>query len=192
MEVFNMNILNNKVFLLGALCLGFVGFIQGNYFGYYDNPRVINFSSGDKKIEVEIHREDYNNGSRYYKVNIFENLKKRTISFVVKNGFEFGSSYTGTDGLWEAIFTKNFLKGFDWNQPYADFMIEGLKAKGIKISEGLSVKVWDILTKKFVAVPMNVLKKGLTSAWNALTSKWVVVPVVEYAAFVVLSQLADC
>ncbi len=186
-----MNILINKAFLLGAFCIGFVGLAQGNYFGYYDNPRIINKYFGDKEIEVEIHRKDYNNDSRYYKVNILENKKKRTIGFVVKNGFEFGSYYTGTDGLWEAIFTKHFLKDFDWKQPYADFMINGLKAKGINVSTGLSIKVWDILTKKFVAVPMNFVNNVLSNAWNALTSKWVVVPVVEYAAFVALSKLSD-
>ena len=36
-----MNILSNKAFLLGALCLGFVGLAQGNWSGTEKNKNII-------------------------------------------------------------------------------------------------------------------------------------------------------
>ncbi len=151
-----MNVLKSKKFLLRLLVFGFVGFIQSNCSGYYDNPKNITVSNENKTIHIKIYFESYNFYFKNYKVDIDENSKKQTVSFCVKNNSEFELLYAKSDKLFKEYFYTNFLNDFDWNQPYVNFMIDRLKkTKGINV----------------LAVPVNFLYKGLNKVCNAIPSK---------------------
>ncbi len=98
-----------------------------------------------------------------YEIDIDENSKKQTVRFCVRNNSEFGLLHDKSDKLFKEYFYKNFLKDFDWNQPYVNFMIDRLKkVKGI-----FNIHT----TRDVLAVPVNFLHKGLNKVCNAIPSK---------------------
>ena len=94
-----MNGLKNKKFLLGVLCLGFVGFIQSHSSECYDNSKNITVSNKNKTINIKIYLEGDNFYPKNYKIDIDENSKKQTVRFCVRNNSEFGLLYAKSDKL---------------------------------------------------------------------------------------------